>query len=87
MYPLGSTMFKRFRNYLADELEVYRKAGIVKIKNLKKAADIIVTLMEGLEYHGHFLSEDEPFEDFANYSKQLVVAMLKGKPIPQHRGF
>ena len=75
------TMFKHFRDYLVAELEIYRKAGIVKAKNLKKAADIIITLMEGLEYHAHFLSENEPFEEFANYSKQMVVAMLKGQPI------
>ena len=74
-------MFKHFRDYLVAELEIYRKAGIVKAKNLKKAADIIITLMEGLEYHAHFLSENEPFEEFANYSKQMVVAMLKGQPI------
>jgi hypothetical protein len=76
------TMFRRFRNYLVGELEVYRNAGIVKAKNLKKAADIIITLMEGLEYHAHFLSETEPFEEFANYSRQLVVAMLKGQSVP-----
>jgi len=75
-------MFKNFRNYLVGELEVYRKAGIVKAKNLRKAADTIVTLMEGLEYHAHFLSENEPFEDFANYSRQMVVAMLKRQPDP-----
>lgn len=76
------TMFKHFRDYLVAELEFYRKAGIVKAKNLQKAADIIITLMEGLEYHAHFLSENEPFEEFANYSKQMVVAMLKGQPVP-----
>ena len=75
-------MFKRFRNYLVEKLEVYRNAGIVKAKDLKKAADVIVTLMEGLEYQAHFLSENEPFEEFANYSKKLVVAMLNGQPGP-----
>jgi len=75
-------MFKRFRNYLVAELEVYRKAGIVHVKDLKKAADVIMTLMEGLEYQAHFLSENEPFEDFADYSKQMALAMLKGKSVP-----
>lgn len=74
------TMFKRFRNYLIEELEGYRNAGIVKAKNLKKAADVLITLMEGLEYQAHFLSENEPFEEFAAYSKQLAVAMLSGQP-------
>ena len=75
-------MFKNFRNYLVGELEVYRKAGIVKVKNLKNAADAIVTLMEGLEYHAHFLSDNEPFEEFANYSRQMIVSMLKNQPSP-----
>ena len=75
-------MFKNFRNYLVGELEVYRKAGIVKVKNLKIAADTIVTLMEGLEYHAHFLSDNEPFEEFANYSRQMIVSMLKNQPSP-----
>jgi hypothetical protein len=74
------TMFKNFRDYLVGELEVYRKAGIIKAKDLSKAADTIVTLMEGLEYHAHFLSENKPFEEFAKYSRQMVVAMLKGQP-------
>ncbi|MEJ2170212.1 MAG: hypothetical protein P8X90_32325 [Desulfobacterales bacterium] len=36
--------------------------------------------MEGLEYQAHFLSENEPFEEFAAYSKQLAVAMLSCQP-------
>jgi AcrR family transcriptional regulator len=71
-------MIKRFRNYLLDELEGYRKAGIINVNDLGKAADVIVTLMEGLEFHTHFVAENQPFEDFADYSKQLVLAMLKG---------
>ena len=76
------TMIRRFRDYLVAELEVYRKAGIVKVKDLKKASDIIVTLMEGLEFHAHFLAENQPFEKFAHYSKQLALAMLKGERVP-----
>jgi AcrR family transcriptional regulator len=75
------TMFKRFRNYLVAEFEFYRQAGIVKATDLKKVADIVMTLMEGLEYHAHFLSENETFEKFADCSKQTVVAMLKGQPL------
>jgi len=75
-------MFKRFRNYLIEELDGYRNAGIVKAKNLKKAADVIITLMKGLEYQAHILSENEPFEEFATYAKQLAVAMLSGQRGP-----
>jgi AcrR family transcriptional regulator len=70
-----AVMFKRFRDYLARELEVYKSEGIVNVEDVRKAADIIVTLMEGLEFHAHFLSE-ESFEDFADYSKRLALKAL-----------
>lgn len=72
-------MIQRFRNYLVGELQFYQQAGIVKTNNAKSAAGVIVTLMEGLEFHAQFLSEGQPFENFANYAKQLVLNMLKGQ--------
>lgn len=70
-------MIKQFRDYLVGELELFRKKGILKINDVKKAADIIVTLMEGMEFHSHFLSEEKPFEEFADYAKNLVFTLLK----------
>ena len=74
-------MIQRFRNYLMRELEVFQKQGIVKVENLKQAADIIVTVMEGLEFHAHFLSDGQPFEKFAIYAKQLVTSMLRNETV------
>jgi AcrR family transcriptional regulator len=74
-------MIKQFRDYLIGELELFRENGILQIDDVKKAADIIVTLMEGMEFHSHFLSEEKPFEEFANYAKNMVLALLK------HDGF
>ena len=70
-------MIQRFRDYLVGELQFYQQAGIVKTNDAKSAAGVIVTLMEGLEFHAQFLSEGRSFEDFANYAKQLVLGMLK----------
>ena len=72
-------MIQRFRDYLEEELVFFQQAGIVKTNNAKSAAGVIVTLMEGLEFHAQFLSEGQPFENFANYAKQLVLSMLKGE--------
>ena len=72
-------MIQRFRDYLEGELVFYQQAGIIKTNNVKSAAGVIVTLMEGLEFHAQFLSEGQPFENFANYAKQLVLSMLKGE--------
>lgn len=76
-------MFKRFRDYLVDELDAYKKEGIVKVADVGEAADALVTLMEGLEFHAHFLSEDRPFGDFAGFAKKLTLEMLKGDRAPE----
>ena len=69
-------IIRRFRDYLIQEFEAYRQKDIVKIRNTRMAADLIVTLMEGLEFHARFLSESQPFEHFANDAKELAVKML-----------
>ena len=54
-------IIRRFRDYLIKEFEAYRQKDIVKIRNTRMAADLIVTLMEGLEFHARFLSEISVF--------------------------
>ena len=71
-------IFKRFRDYLYGEMEMYNRAGIIHVKDIDKAIDSIITLMEGLEFHAKFLANNKPFEEFAEYSKRLVIAVLKG---------
>ena len=69
-------MIARLRDYLIDELARFRDAGVVKTKNLKRAADLIVTLMEGMEFQAHFLSEGKPFEAFAGDAKKIIIAIF-----------
>jgi AcrR family transcriptional regulator len=70
-------MIHGFRDYLADELESYRAAGVIGVRDAQVAADIIVILMEGLEFHAHFMAEGKPFEDFADSARRVALAMLK----------
>jgi AcrR family transcriptional regulator len=79
-------MMQHFRDYLVRELELYHQEGIVKANDAKMAADTIVTLMEGLEFHAHFLSEGQTFEKFANYAKHLVISMLKDETFSSNYG-
>jgi len=79
-------MIQRFRDYLMHELELYRREGIVKVNNTKMAADTIVTLMEGLEFHAQFLSEGQTFENYSNYTKHLVISMLKNEKFSSNSG-
>ena len=70
-------MFINFRNYLAEEFRFYKKAGIINVEDPVKAADIVVTMVEGLEFHAGFLKNGQSFETFAKYSKKLALTMLE----------
>ena len=70
-------MFHWFRDYLTDAFIVFNKEGVIKVTNERKAADYVLTLMEGLEFHAHFLKEDKPFEEFADTAKAATIEILK----------
>ena len=70
-------MFVKFRDYLAEEFRFYKKAGIINVEDPVRAADIVVTMVEGLEFHAGFLKNGQSFETFAKYSKNLAFSMLK----------
>ncbi len=70
-------MFVWLRDYIQEQLEYYNSKQIISIKNEKQAADFIVTLMEGLEFHSHFLSDTPSFDVFSKMAKKNVLTMLK----------
>jgi hypothetical protein len=70
-------MFIRFRDYLAQEFEILKDAGVINTSNTKKAADLVLTMMEGLEFHAHFVTEGESFDIYADVSKKTARNMLK----------
>ena len=70
-------MFSKFREYLQEELAYFNSKGIISVSDEKKAADIIITLMEGLEFHAQFLANGHPFEDFAESAKKTANIALK----------
>ncbi len=73
-------MIKRFRDYLIKEFEVFKQEGIIKVHDIYFAADYIVTLIEGLEVHAHFLADDnEPFEKFSYTAKNAAISYLKNE--------
>lgn len=70
-------MFTWLRDYLEKQLSRFNAEGVIKVKEERAAADYIVTLMEGLEFHIQFLAEDSPFEAFAATAKKSVITALK----------
>ena len=70
-------MFRWFRDYLHEAFVVFNKDGVIQVSDELKAADYVLTVMEGLEFHAHFLNEGNPFEDFADTARTATIAMLK----------
>ena len=70
-------MFKWLRDYLAEQLTDFNAKGVIRVQDATKAADYIVTLMEGLEIHNQFLAEGKPFEHFAQTAQNTLVRALK----------
>ena len=69
-------MFVWLRDFVEKELFYFKSKGVIDIENEKQMADIIVTLMEGLEFHYHFLADNESFETFADASKRNLLILL-----------
>jgi AcrR family transcriptional regulator len=72
-----SVMFKWLRDYLSEKLIDFNAKGVIKVKDEIKAADFLVTLMEGLEIHAQFLAGGKPFDEFAQAAKKVALSALK----------
>lgn len=70
-------MFRWLRDYLYKEFVIFNAKGIIRVQDEMKAADFVVTLMEGMEFHAQFLGYDKPFEEFAESAKQSALIVLK----------
>lgn len=70
-------MYGRFRKYLEKQLDDFNTKGIINVRDSKNAANMIITLMEGMEFHHHFLSNGTQFEHFAQTARQTIVLALK----------
>ena len=70
-------MFFWLKGFLQDQLSDFNSKGIIQVQDEEKAAEFIVTLMEGLEFHAQFLSDGQPFDNFAETAKKSVLMLLK----------
>ena len=70
-------MFAKFRTYLQEQLRYFNDKGIIRVSDEKKTAEIIITLMEGMEFHAKFLANGSPFDEFADSVKKTAIITLK----------
>ena len=69
-------MYDGFRNILAAEIAMYIEAGIVCVKDPVRTADIIITLIEGLNFNRSVKEEDKVLTETAAFFKQVVSNLL-----------
>jgi AcrR family transcriptional regulator len=69
-------MINQLKVFLVREFDQLKKEGIVTVKNIDQAADMVITLIEGLEFQTAFLDQRKTFENFAEHSKKLAVTFL-----------
>jgi AcrR family transcriptional regulator len=74
-------MFVWLRDYIQEQLVYFNSKDIININDEKQAADLIVTLMEGMEFHSHFLSDNHSFDTFSQVAKKNILHMLQNNEI------
>ncbi|SDO72293.1 TetR/AcrR family transcriptional regulator [Desulforhopalus singaporensis] len=81
VHKLFTDMFVWFRDFLHDQFVDFNRKGVIQVSDEVKAADFVLTMMEGLEFHAHFLAGDNPFEDFAQSCKKTAYTILKNRGV------
>jgi AcrR family transcriptional regulator len=70
-------MFRDLRDHLTDQLALFASRGVINVQDPGKAADVVITLMEGLEFHSQFLACGKPFQEFAKTAKETALLILE----------
>ncbi len=70
-------MFRWLRDYLYKEFIIFNQQGVIQVSDEMMAADYVVTLMEGMEFHAQFLGHDKPFDAFAESAKKSAIFSLQ----------
>jgi AcrR family transcriptional regulator len=69
--------FNRFRDFIRRELNIYKKAGLIAVKDIDKAADIILTLEEGFDHVMNIAPGNKTFEESSKIIKEVALTLLK----------
>jgi len=73
-----SDMFKKHRDFIIQELEFFKKAGLIKEElNLTLTANFIVSVFEGLSFQNVFLSNGDSFKEFEKFSVKVIKNFIE----------
>jgi AcrR family transcriptional regulator len=72
-------MYLRFKNQLIVEINSYIEHGVIREIDPNKAANFIISLVEGIDYYGNILDDQSKpqLEELGQYLKEIVINALK----------
>jgi len=66
----------KFRNYLIREMERLEEAGIIKHGDFITAADIIISIVEGIDFYRHICVDASQIDKMGPILKEMTLAVL-----------
>ena len=67
------TLYQLFKTTLVKDLEELKNAGVVAVHDVEKAADILISMVEGSRHFRHFHVKSS---DVAAYNQSMIMAAL-----------
>ena len=74
-------LYEGIINTLTYELEHATKAGIIEVKDFRKASEMIVSLIEGANFYHHVNPNNPKPEDRSHLLKSAISCLLESKSV------
>ena len=73
-------MYKRFKFYLSNEIQLCLDEGIIKNADPERDADLIIALVEGLSFYRNISGGRRKYSELGKYLKSRALEILSVKP-------
>jgi AcrR family transcriptional regulator len=70
-------MYQRFRKYLIREITIYRDEGFFDSTDPDKDADLIISIVEGLNFYRNISGGKQKYKELGEYVKLRILSLLK----------
>lgn len=69
-------MYQRFREYLIQEITLYRDEGLIPSTDPDKDADLIIAFVEGLSFYRNISGGKKKYKELGEYMKLRTLSLL-----------
>ena len=67
-------LFRRYREFLMTQLSAFAEAGVIRIDDPARSADMLISMTEGFHYFSQYHT---PAEDFESHRRAMIALSLK----------